>query len=53
MPGSAVDATVGRLDDVTRVRYETDHFGPYAGAAFERAVEREGAFLERRLLDGD
>jgi dienelactone hydrolase len=53
VPGNAVDATVGRLDDVTRVRHGVDHFGPYAGETFEQVVEREGAFLERRLLDGN
>ena len=51
VPGSAVDATVARLDDVTRARYGIDHFGPYTGEAFERIAEREGAFLERQLFD--
>jgi hypothetical protein len=34
------------------VRYGCDHFAPYAGEWFERAVEREAGFLERHLLDG-
>ncbi|MFB6205814.1 MAG: alpha/beta hydrolase [Haloglomus sp.] len=50
VPGSAVDATVERLDDVERVRIDGDHFEPYADA-FERAVARETAFLERHLLE--
>lgn len=51
VPGSAVDATVAALDDVERVRLDGDHFDPYVDA-FDRTVEREGAFLERHLLDG-
>jgi dienelactone hydrolase len=48
VPGSAVDATVRRLDDVERLRLDGDHFDPYIDL-FERTVERETAFLERHL----
>jgi fermentation-respiration switch protein FrsA (DUF1100 family) len=50
VPGSAVDATVQRLDDVERVRIDGDHFDPYTDL-FKRTVERETEFLERRLAD--
>lgn len=50
-PGSAIDATVAELPDVKWVSYETDHFGAFFGDLFEEVVEREGAFLERHLLD--
>lgn len=45
----AIASLVTRLDDVTRVRYETDHFGPFTGETFEQVVEREGAFFEQHL----
>ncbi len=48
---SAIDATVNGLDDVTRVRYDTTHFGGFSGEMFERVVERESKFLEQHLLD--
>ncbi|HET7323763.1 MAG TPA: alpha/beta fold hydrolase [Halococcus sp.] len=47
---SAIDSTITRLDDVTRVRYETTHFGGFADE-FDRIAEREGDFLERHLFD--
>lgn len=50
VPGSAVDATVQRLDDVERVRIDGDHFVPYHDR-FEAVVEREAEFLERQLVD--
>jgi dienelactone hydrolase len=50
VPGSAVDATVRELADVERVRIDGDHFAPYTGEPFERAVAREAAFLERHLV---
>jgi pimeloyl-ACP methyl ester carboxylesterase len=48
---SAINSIVNGLDDVTRVRYETTHFGPFTGETFETVAEREGAFLEQHLLD--
>jgi pimeloyl-ACP methyl ester carboxylesterase len=48
---SAIDSMVARLDDVTRVRYDTTHFGPFTGEAFEQVAQREEEFLEHRLLD--
>lgn len=52
-PKSAIDATVAKISDVTWVTYETDHFGMFFGDLFEEVVDREGAFLERHLLDTD
>lgn len=49
-PGSAIEATVSRLVDVSWVSYETDHFGAFFGDLFEEVVDREGAFLERHLI---
>jgi len=46
----AIDRTVERLDDVTRVRYECGHFEPYTGDLFEEISGRQAAFFERHLL---
>lgn len=51
VPESPIDDLVTTVDDVERVRMELDHFDVYTSAA-ERVVEREAAFLEKRLLDG-
>lgn len=48
--GNTIDSMVNGLDDVTRVRYETTHFGPFTGETFEQVTEREGDFLEHHLL---
>jgi pimeloyl-ACP methyl ester carboxylesterase len=48
---SAIDSMVSGFDDVTRVRYETTHFGPFTGETFEQVADREGDFLEHHLLD--
>jgi pimeloyl-ACP methyl ester carboxylesterase len=46
---AAIDEVVATLDDVERLRVEAGHFDPYTGDLFERVVERQADFLERRL----
>ncbi|SIQ91574.1 Alpha/beta hydrolase family protein [Haladaptatus litoreus] len=50
-PGTAIDATVSKISDVSWVAYDTDHFGAFFGDLLEEVAEREGAFLERHLFD--
>jgi fermentation-respiration switch protein FrsA (DUF1100 family) len=52
-PKGAIDGTVSKLPDVNWVSYDTDYFGAFFGDLFEEVVDREGAFFERHLLDGD
>lgn len=49
---AAIRDVITTLDDVEHLRVEGRHFDPYTGDLFERAVERQAAFLERRLLPG-
>ncbi|WP_114579487.1 alpha/beta hydrolase [Saliphagus sp. LR7] len=52
-PGSAIEKTASRLNDVTWIAYDTDHFGAFFGELFEEVVERESTFFERHLLKAE
>ena len=47
----AIAEVVRELDDAERLRADCGHFDPYTGDLFERVVDRQADFLERRLLD--
>lgn len=51
VPEVAVRTVMDGLDDVTRVRYHTNHFGTLTGPLSEKITEREGDFLEQQLIE--
>ncbi len=49
VPPAAAERLARRLDHVEVLRLDCGHFGPYTGAAFERAVDEQAGFLARHL----